>query len=365
MTTSAVALCALGIADQPAKKLGNTIATLAGVGTAQATGKAITVNQALLTTSGGATAFTFPTSWEIGDDVTVYNTSATTALIFPQSGGAIDGGSTDASVSIAQNASRTFTKVSATSWRSTSGATASSFTTLTADAIVGTDASLGITGQAAAQGGAVVVTGGASSTSANAGGASTVAGGAPGATGVGGAVSLTAAAGGATSGNGGAVNITAGAATANNDDGGSVVITPGAAHGTGQAGAIRLAGFAAFAQAAPAALTVTATLTAAQVIGGLVTSNPGSSTPATYTFPTGTDLQAALSPDFGTGDAFMFRGVNISTDAAEDATFQGGVGTTLVGSGAMASNAAATDKSAASFLIRKTGSNAFSIYRVS
>ena len=47
---------------------------------------------------------------------------------------------------------------------------------------------LAVAGLAAAQGGAVTVTGGTSSTSANAGGAVTLTGGTPGATGVGGAV---------------------------------------------------------------------------------------------------------------------------------------------------------------------------------
>lgn len=118
-----------------------------------------------------------------------------------------------------------------------------------------------------------------------------------------------------------------------------------------------------FVQGAPAAKTVTATLSGAEVFGGLITANPGASTPATYTFPLGSDLATAVGTDVAIGSAFMFRAVNISTDAAEDVTFAGNTGTTLVGSGAMASNAAATDKSAATFLIRRTGASAFSIYR--
>lgn len=139
MTTSATVLMAVGIADQAAKKLGLTIATLAGVGTTQALGKSITVNAALLTTAGGATAFVFPTTWEIGDEVTVWNTSATAALIYPQSGGAINGGSTDASVSVPQNQGTVFTKVSATSWRAVlTSSTSPSFTSVTVSgAIVG------------------------------------------------------------------------------------------------------------------------------------------------------------------------------------------------------------------------------------
>lgn len=132
MTTSANALTQLGIADQAALKLGNTQRTIAGVGTAQTGAANITVNVALLTTSGGATAFVFPTTWEILDEISVFNTSATTALVFPQSGGNINGGSTDASISVAQNQGVTFIKTSATDWKAiaTNTAAGASFTTL-------------------------------------------------------------------------------------------------------------------------------------------------------------------------------------------------------------------------------------------
>ena len=114
-----------------------------------------------------------------------------------------------------------------------------------------------------------------------------------------------------------------------------------------------------------AAKTTTTTLTAAEVVGGLITSNQAAGGAPTYTLPTGTDLQAALPGGFATGDSFLFSVVNISTVAAEDATIQGGTDTTLVGSGFVASNAATTDKSAATFRIVKTGDHAFSVYRIS
>ena len=87
----------------------------------------------------------------------------------------------------------------------TAGSTAGVFSS-----IPGNDASLDIDGQSAAQGGAIVVQGGTSTTSANAGGAVTVLGGTPGATGIGGAVAM---AGGAGLGGaaGGAASVTAGA----------------------------------------------------------------------------------------------------------------------------------------------------------
>jgi len=92
MSSAPGKLMQVGLPDKAANVLGNTIRTIAGVGTSQALGALVTVNTALLTTAGGATAFTMPTTWEIGDDVTLFNTTATTALLYPQSGGAIHDG---------------------------------------------------------------------------------------------------------------------------------------------------------------------------------------------------------------------------------------------------------------------------------
>lgn len=106
----------------------------------------------------------------------------------------------------------------------------------TADAIAGSDSSLGISGQQAAQGGAIVITGGTSTTATNAGGAVSVTGGTPGATSAGGAVTVAGGAGGATSGAGGAVTLAGGAGTANNANGGAISILGGNAHGAGTDG---------------------------------------------------------------------------------------------------------------------------------
>lgn len=81
------------------------------------------------------------------------------------------------------------------------------------NAINALDASLGILGLAAAQGGAIALSGGTSSTSGNAGGAVTAAGGVGGATGLGGAVTLTGGASAGVGGTGGSVNLASGAAT--------------------------------------------------------------------------------------------------------------------------------------------------------
>jgi predicted RecA/RadA family phage recombinase len=109
---------------------------------------------------------------------------------------------------------------------------------VTATDLEAEDASLGINGIDAAQGGAIVATGGTSSTTGNAGGAVSLVGGTPGATGAGGAASVTGGIGGATSGNGGAVSLVGGAATNGNGNGGAVTINGGAKNGSGTDGAI-------------------------------------------------------------------------------------------------------------------------------
>lgn len=153
--------------------------------------------------------------------------------------------------------------------------------TITSNAIAGGDSSLGVDGLAAAQGGAIVVTGGASSTSANAGGAVSLVGGTPGVTGVGGAVNLTGSVGGATSGAGGAVVIAGGAGTAGNSIGGAASVTAGAGQGTANGGAATITGGASGAgatgnggactQTGGAATSVNGTGGAVGMIGGLGT----------------------------------------------------------------------------------------------
>jgi hypothetical protein len=113
-----------------------------------------------------------------------------------------------------------------------------------------------------------------------------------------------------------------------------------------------------------AAETVTATLTAAEIVGGMITANQGAAGPATYTLPTGTNLQTLLGTSFITGDSIDFTVTNVSTVAAEDVTIQGNTGTTLFGSGFVASNAATTDKSAGTFRFVCSGVNTFNVYRI-
>jgi hypothetical protein len=379
MGASTIKLMGAGMPSLQAQLIGNTVSTIAGVGTAQSGAAALVYNVNLLTTSGGATAFVLSTQWAIGDTVTVFNTSATAALVYPPSGSAIDGGSTDASVSIAQNEGREFIKVSSTSWRS--GESVLALTTLsvsgnatiggtldvtgatTLTSILGGDSSLGITGQAAAQGGAVVVTGGTSSTSGNAGGAVSMVGGTPGATGVGGAASVTAGAGGATSGAGGVASLTGGAGTAGNGNGGAAIITGGAKHGSGADGPAIVRSTLLVKQGAPAAKTVTAGITAAELVGGLITTT-GVSAPSLHQLPTGTEIDAVL-PGVATGDSFDFSIINTGTGASDDATIQVNTDVTIVGNPTMGALTDATIISGSGrFRARRSGTNTYVVYRL-
>lgn len=196
--------------------------------------------------------------------------------------------------------------------------------------ITAADATFTISGLAAAQGGYVRSVGGTSSTSGNAGGAAEMLGGQPGATGVGGAATVTGGAGGATSGKGGAVLATGGAGTAGNASGGSVILQPGAKHGSGLDGGTFNRGTIQFRkQGAPATSADTATLTAAQMVSGILAATPTAA--ATYTTATGTDLKAALPTDLAAGDSFDLTIINLG-GSGDDITLQGGADVTFVGS---------------------------------
>jgi hypothetical protein len=149
----------------------------------------------------------------------------------------------------------------------------------TSNTITGTGDPTTLIGESSTQGGAVAMTGGTSSTSANAGGAVTLTGGTPGATGVGGAVSVTGGAGGSTSGAGGATSVTGGAATAGNSAGGASSLVGGAGSGTQAGGAAAVTGGAGGATGAGGAITVTSGAGGATSgTGGAVTIASGTAT---------------------------------------------------------------------------------------
>jgi hypothetical protein len=230
-------------------------------------------------------------------------------------------------------------------------------------AITGSDSSLGVTGLAAAQGGAIVVTGGTSATAGNAGGAVSLVGGTPGATGIGGAVALTGAAGGATSGAGGAVTITGGAGTAGNGNGGSIIAAPGANHGSGLPGNLVLrTGAVWFKQSAATSDNADTpyTLTAAEMLGGISSMTP--TTGRAVTTLTGAQIDAAISTTgLAADDAFEFSVQNRAAFAATDDILTltaGASGVTVTGS------AVISPGSTARFRARRTGAETYIIHKI-
>ena len=109
--------------------------------------------------------------------------------------------------------------------------------------------------------------------------------------------------------------------------------------------------------AAPQTATSTATLTAAQITGGILYANPSTSA-ATYTLPTASEIDSAVS-SATTGSTFDLSIVNVGTSSGT-VTLSMGTGVTDGGNAAVA--VAVT--SSALFRFRKTGDGAWSVYKI-
>ena len=115
-------------------------------------------------------------------------------------------------------------------------------------------------------------------------------------------------------------------------------------------------------QGAPAALTgATVTVTAANLAAGIITVDSGGTDAGTYTFPTGALIDAAF-PSVAVNTAFDVVVINLGDNAANDVTFGAGTGNSIVGSAVVIDGA--TTPSSAIFRFRKTGTAAYSIYRI-
>ena len=115
-------------------------------------------------------------------------------------------------------------------------------------------------------------------------------------------------------------------------------------------------------QAAQQTATATATLTTAQTLGGLLVGDP-TTTAATYTFPTATAIDAVMT-NMKTNSTFRLTVINIGTSTGL-VTMVVGTGITAVGNLVVAiTGSAAGVGGAAQFLFRKTGTAAYTVYRV-
>ena len=115
-------------------------------------------------------------------------------------------------------------------------------------------------------------------------------------------------------------------------------------------------------QAAQQTATATATLTTAQTLGGLLVGDP-TTTAATYTFPTATAIDAVMT-NMKTNSTFRLTVINLGTSTGL-ITLAVGTGITAVGNLVVAiTGSAAGVGGAAQFLFRKTGTAAYTVYRV-
>jgi len=107
----------------------------------------------------------------------------------------------------------------------------------------------------------------------------------------------------------------------------------------------------------PQTATSTATLTAAQILGGMLYANPSTSA-ATYTLPTAAAIDSAL-PSATTGSSFDLAIINVGTSSGA-VTLSMGTGITDGGNAAVA--VAVT--SSALFRFLKTADGAYTVYKV-
>jgi len=115
-------------------------------------------------------------------------------------------------------------------------------------------------------------------------------------------------------------------------------------------------------QAAPQTATSTATLTTTQVLGGLLVVDP-TTTASTLTMPTATAIDAVMT-NMKTNSTFRLTVINLGTSTGV-VTMAVGTGITAVGNLVVAiTGSAAGVGGAAQFLFRKTGTAAYTVYRV-
>jgi len=115
-------------------------------------------------------------------------------------------------------------------------------------------------------------------------------------------------------------------------------------------------------QAAQQTATATATLTTTQVLGGLLVVDP-TTTAASLTMPTATAIDAVMT-NMKTNSTFRLTVINIGTSTGL-VTMVVGTGITAVGNLVVAiTGSAAGVGGAAQFLFRKTGTAAYTVYRV-
>lgn len=109
----------------------------------------------------------------------------------------------------------------------------------------------------------------------------------------------------------------------------------------------------------PVSVAATATLTAAQVLNGILLVGSGATAAQTYTLPTVALLEATLSNSDKVGTSFEFRVVNLGTSSGT-AIIAAGTGWTVTGSLTMT----VPVTTGATMVARKSDVGAWTLYRV-
>jgi hypothetical protein len=109
----------------------------------------------------------------------------------------------------------------------------------------------------------------------------------------------------------------------------------------------------------PVSVAATATLTAAQVLNGILLVGSGATAAQTYTLPTVALLEATLSNSDKVGTSFVFRVVNLGTSSGT-AIIAAGTGWTVSGSLTMT----VPVTTGATMIARKSDVGAWTLYRV-
>jgi hypothetical protein len=115
-------------------------------------------------------------------------------------------------------------------------------------------------------------------------------------------------------------------------------------------------------QATPATATVTATLTTAQLLNGIILGTP-TTTAAAYTLPLATDLDAVVS-SAKVGSSFEFVVINTNGSGAGVITITTNTGWSIGTSGSQGLMTVTTAGTAQNYRAVKTGDAAWSLYRV-
>lgn len=130
-------------------------------------------------------------------------------------------------------------------------------------------------------------------------------------------------------------------------------------------GYIRNHGYAVSAQPAPTAKTTAVTLTAAELLTGIITATHAAGATQAYTLPTGALTDAALTMDVD--DSFDWHLINLSAAALDTVTVTAGTGHTIVGNPIVQSAHSSTGGvygNSSHWRTRKTAADTFVTYRI-